>query len=142
MQANALGLTLHEVEYDRGASKLRVSAGGAGIDELQALNTRLSAFIDNAEEFGSLPPFLLEVSSPGLSPSLRSDLDFSTFKGFEVTATLTEPFKGKIDWTGTLVGRDAEAVTLNLKGRLRSLPRVLVAEVRLPSAKREKGDTG
>ena len=81
-------------------------------------------------------------ASPGLSPSLRSDLDFSTFKGFEVTATLTEPFKGKIDWTGTLVGRDAEAVTLNLKGRLRSLPRVLVAEVRLPSAKREKGDTG
>ena len=41
---------------------------------------------------------------------------------------------------GTLLGRDGEHVLLNLKGRVLKLPRELVAEVRLPSAKREKGD--
>ena len=87
-----------------------------------------------------LPPFLLEVGSPGLSSVLTSDLDFRSFKGFPVTVTTTEPYKNKSSWEGTLIGRDAESVSINLKGRAQKIPLALVAEVSLPGAKCEPGD--
>ena len=36
------------------------------------------------EAYEELPPFVLEVSSPGLGTQLVKDLDFVSFKGFEV----------------------------------------------------------
>ena len=87
-------------------------ASGAGVDELQQLNGRLSSFLDAEEGAGApcphavqrltclsgmpcaaaskmieLPPYMLEVSSPGVSNSLTSDLDFTSFKGFDVEVT-------------------------------------------------------
>jgi ribosome maturation factor RimP len=139
-EAEELGLTITKMSYASG--KLSVLASGGGLDELQALNTHLSSFVDEQDEatMEALPPFLLEVSSPGLSSILATDLDFSAFKGFPVTATTTEPFKDKTVWEGTLVGRDDEFVTINLKGRLVKLPRSIVGEVALPKSKREPGD--
>lgn len=86
-------------------------------DELQQLNSYLSQWVDDHiedEELANLPPFLLEVSSPGLDARLTSDKDFAAFKGFPVTVSTTEPFKKKSSWEGTLVGRDEEHVTINL----------------------------
>ena len=141
-EAEALGLEIEEITFSGG--KLAVLASGAGVDELQQLNSHLSSFIDaqgDDEEVESLPPFLLEVSSPGLSNALTSDLDFSAFKGFPVTVTTREPYyKKKPNWEGTLVGRDAEHVSINLKGRPVKIPLELVEEVRLPGAKTEAGD--
>lgn len=140
-EAAALGLSVESITLASG--KLSVLASGAGLDELQALNAHLSAVIDAAaddEEVRDLPPFLLEVSSPGLSATLRSDADYTAFKGFEVTVTTTEPVKGKREWVGSLLGRDDEVVRLNLRGRTVKLPRELVDEVRLPAAKTEAGD--
>lgn len=47
-----------------------------------------------------IPPFMLEVSSPGLSTTLSSDQDFLTFKGFDVQVETSEPHKGKTVFTG------------------------------------------
>ena len=90
----------------------------------------------------TLPPFLLEVSSPGLSAELTSDADFAAFKGFPVVVTTSEEFKSKTQWEGTLVGRDDEKVAVNLKGRKQEIPWAIVSSVRLPNAKRESGDVG
>ena len=79
-------------------------------------------------------------SSPGLATRLESDLDFTAFKGFPVTVTTTEPYKKRTEWEGTLVGRDEEHVTINLKGRPQKIPTALVASVRLPEASTEPGD--
>lgn len=114
-EAEALSLTIEEVSF--GGGTLSIVASGAGVDELQQLNNRLSQYLDvhaDDEEVASLPPFLLEVSSPGLSNRLQSDMDFAAFKGFPVTVETTEPFKKKSSWDGTLVGRDSEFVTINL----------------------------
>ena len=46
----------------------------------------------------------------------------------------------KTKFEGTLVGRDAEFVTINLKGRLQKIPIELVEAVRLPTAQTEAGD--
>lgn len=140
-EAEARGLTIRSMKYGNG--KLSIKASGAGIDELQQLNLHLSGWIDNdadQEIVESLPPFLLQVSSPGLSPVLTSDLDFAAFKGFPVLVTTSEPFKSKTSWEGTLVGRDGKHVTINLKGRQQKIPIDLVSEVRMPDAKREAGD--
>ena len=139
-EAELLGLEVRELKFSNG--KLSVQASGAGVDELQSLNKHLSGYIDASadEEIDALPPFLLEVSSPGLSPSLTSDVDFEAFKTFPVTARTSEPFKKKTVFEGTLAGRDDEFVILNLKGRLVKIPRDIVTEVRLPDAKREAGD--
>ena len=141
-EAEALGLEVKSMKFVNG--KLLIKASGAGVDELQQLNVHLSNWIDTEieeEVFESLPPFLLQVSSPGLSPVLSSDLDFSAFKGFPVICTTSEPFKSKTKWEGTLIGRDDKHVIINLKGRAQKIPRELVSEVRMPDAKREAGDT-
>ena len=87
-----------------------------------------------------MPAFVLQVSSPGVSNTLSSDKDFAAFKGFDVTVTTNAEFKKKTKFEGTLVGRDDEVLTINLKGRAQKLPRSIVAEVRMPDAKTEPGD--
>ena len=140
-EAEELGLTVRHIGFDN--RKLFVHADGAGVDELRDLNLHLSAFIDQSPEdvLETLPPFMLEVASPGLGNTLTSDKDFAAFKGFPVTATTSEPFKSKTSWEGTLVRRDAKYLTLNLKGRPVKIPIELVVDVQLPSAKSEAGDT-
>ena len=76
----------------------------------------------------------------GVSNTLSSDKDFAAFKGFDVTVTTNAEFKKKTKFEGTLVGRDAEFVTINLKGRLQKIPIELVEAVRLPTAQTEAGD--
>ena len=66
-EAADLGCAIKEVSLANG--KLSVLAQDAGVDELQQLNTRLSQFIDvtSDDSVEALPPFLLEVSSPGIA---------------------------------------------------------------------------
>ncbi|KAL1515907.1 hypothetical protein AB1Y20_002521 [Prymnesium parvum] len=138
VEANRLGLEVESVSFQKGT--LRILATG-GVDDLQSLNQAISSFLDSEEdELESLPPFMLEVSSPGLSPSLSTDLDFISFKGFDVNVETSEAHKGKTNFSGTLVGRDDEFVTINNKGRLSKIPRGIVTLVQLPTAKTEPGD--
>ena len=137
-EAEELGLSIHELAFRKG--KLNVLVQGAGLDELQQINLRLSAFLDGQEETDALPPYMLEVSSPGVSSNLQSDPDFAAFKGFPVTVSLSEEYKKKTTFSGTLVGRDDEHVTINLKGRVTKIPRELVLSVVLPKAETEARD--
>ncbi len=76
-------------------------------------------------------PYLLEISSPGISKFLDNDRDFIAFKGFSVIVKTSEPYKGKNNWTGQLVRRDETAVYINQKGRQTSIPRSLISAVEL-----------
>jgi ribosome maturation factor RimP len=94
---------------------------------------RLSAALTEALDESNLIPdaYVLEVSSPGVSDVLTRDRDFAVFKGFPVEVQLSEVYKKKQVWQGSLVGRDEAKVSLNLKGRLVGLPRELVCSVQL-----------
>jgi ribosome maturation factor RimP len=100
-----------------------------GLDDCE----RLSAALTEALDGSSLIPdaYVLEVSSPGVSDVLTRDRDFAVFKGFPVEVQLSEVYKKKQVWQGSLVGRDEAKVSLNLKGRLVGLPRELVCSVQL-----------
>ncbi|MGB3297353.1 MAG: ribosome maturation factor RimP [Phormidesmis sp.] len=100
-----------------------------GLDDCE----RLSAALTEALDESNLIPdaYVLEVSSPGVSDVLTGDRDFLVFKGFPVEVRLSETYKKKQVWQGSLVGRDEAKITLNLKGRLLALPRELVESVQL-----------
>lgn len=137
-EADELGVSIHELAFRKG--KLCVLVQGAGVDELQQINSRVGQFLDAQEETDALPPYLLEVSSPGVSSTLQSEADFTAFKGFPVTVELSEEWKKKTCFEGTLMGRDDEHVTINLKGRVTNIPREMVKSVSLPKAQSEAGD--
>ncbi|MEM9001993.1 MAG: ribosome maturation factor RimP [Cyanobacteria bacterium P01_F01_bin.86] len=99
------------------------------LEDCEHMSQALEAVLDETE---LLPDaYVLEVSSPGISPLLSSDRDFIAFKGFMVEVKLTEAYKSRQTWLGQLVKRDEDMLHLSLKGRPIKLPRSLVEVVQL-----------
>lgn len=100
-----------------------------GLDDCEQMSRALEEKLDLS---GLIPDaYVLEVSSPGLSPLLTSDRDFISFRGFPIVIRTRESYRGRKEQIGKLISRDEEAVYLNQKGRKVSVPRELIAEVQL-----------
>jgi ribosome maturation factor RimP len=112
-----------------------LSQEDTGLDDCERLSVALTEALDESDLIPDA--YVLEVSSPGVSDMLTSDRDFAVFRGFPVEVQLSEPHKNKQVWQGSLVGRDAEKLSLNLKGRAVAIPINLVQSVQLSS---EEGD--
>ena len=78
-------------------------------------------------------PYVLEVSSPGIGEELSSDRDFTSFRSFPVAVHRRAADGSETIQEGLLVGRDAEVIQLNVRGRTVRLPRQEVVRVRLVS---------
>ncbi|MBP0000504.1 MAG: ribosome maturation factor RimP [Cyanobacteria bacterium SID2] len=102
---------------------------GTSLNDCEAMSRALEATLDASDLIPDA--YVLEVSSPGISETLTSDRDFAAFKGFSVTVTTTEPYKGQTTWNGRLVRRDDETLQIRDRGRSISIPRSIVASVRL-----------
>lgn len=99
------------------------------LDDCERMSRALEAALDTS---GLIPDaYVLEVSSPGISRSLSTDREFTSFKGFPVTVTTTEPHNGSTTWTGQLIRRDEASIHLSQKGRSIAIPRHLVSSVQL-----------
>ncbi|MEN9202958.1 MAG: ribosome maturation factor RimP [Thermostichus sp. DG_1_6_bins_120] len=103
--------------------------------DCEVMSQALEAELDRVDVIPG--QYVLEISSPGLGNLLNSDRDFTVFKGFAVEVTLNAPYKGKVLWSGHLLGRDEENVLLSLKGRRVRLPRASVKQVSLAEAETE-----
>ncbi|CAN1210919.1 ribosome maturation factor RimP [Tumidithrix helvetica PCC 7403] len=100
-----------------------------GLEDCERMSHALEASLDQAELISFA--YVLEVSSPGTDRQLQSDREFIAFRGFMVTASANAPYEGKESWTGHLVSRDLDHVTLSLKGKIINIPRELVHRVEL-----------
>ncbi len=100
-----------------------------GLDDCERMSRAFEEVLDSVDLIPDR--YVLEVSSPGIARQLTTDREFISFKGFAVIVELTEPFNGHKTWTGQLVQRDEESLSLNLRGRTLTLPRSLVATVQL-----------
>ena len=134
--ASRLGLEIVEAVFQTNQSPpvLRIDVRNlqhedTGLDDCANLSSELTEALDESALISAA--YVLEVSSPGVSDVLTRDRDFVVFKGFPVEVQLSEPHKKKQIWKGSLVGRDEEKVSLNLKGRPVKLPRALVESVQL-----------
>jgi ribosome maturation factor RimP len=72
------------------------------VDDCEAVTRQLKY----ALEVASVDYHRLEVSSPGLDRPLKRAADYQRFAGQEVNITLREPFQGRKNYKGVLVGRD------------------------------------
>lgn len=132
--AAELGLEVLEVSFltHTNPPTLRVDvsspAGDVGLEDCERLSRALETALDASDAIPAA--YILEISSPGIADELTSDRDFVSFKGFPVIVRTEPPYKGKPEWHGRLLKRDAEAVHLNLRGRVVAVPRSTVVCVR------------
>ena len=78
-------------------------------------------------------PYVLEISSQGISEDLHTDREFLTFHGFPVEVKFTSKNSPEIESTGLLHKRSRTHVLLNIKGQIKKIPREDVIYVRLIS---------
>ncbi|MGK7921463.1 MAG: ribosome maturation factor RimP [Trichodesmium sp.] len=103
------------------------------LDDCERMSHAIEEQLDTVDMIPE--PYLLEISSPGISKFLDNDRDFIAFKGFSVTVHTCEPYKSKNKWSGQLLSRDETTVYINQKGRKVSIPRTLISTVELQEGK-------
>jgi ribosome maturation factor RimP len=100
-----------------------------GLNDCERMSRALETTLDEADIIPD--PYVLEISSPGVSRQLLTDRDFISFKGFAVIVSTSQPYEGHQEWTGQLIRRDDTALYLNQKGRAIAIPRSLIIRVQL-----------
>jgi ribosome maturation factor RimP len=108
---------------------IRNPEGDISLEDCEQMSRALEATLDQTDVIPDA--YVLEISSPGISRNLTTDREFTSFKGFPVVVTTTEPHEGQKSWVGKLIRRDEEALYLNKKGRAIAIPRHLIDTVQL-----------
>ena len=110
----------------------RADGSDVNLDDCAALSAPLGAALEASALLDA--PYVLEVSSPGIGEDLITDRDFTSFRGFPVVVhRLGAAAAAETTQEGLLLERDAEAVRLNVRGRVVRVPRQEVVRVRLIS---------
>lgn len=140
LQAQNIGI--QEMVWKQGQLKVCVTSledlegvpdcKGASIDDCAFASTVISEFLDANEDIIDAN-YTLEVTTPGTKDVLTKDREFEVFKGFPVKVTTTALVKGRSEFSGSLCDRSDAVVKLAIKGRVVTIPRDLVQEVRLTS---------
>jgi ribosome maturation factor RimP len=125
-EAEAEGLMLVRVKMIGGTSDptLQVMAERPDtrqltLDDCARLSRRLSDVLDALEEQGADPiadSYRLEVSSPGIDRPLTRLSDYDDWKGHEARIHPHEPYQGRKQLSGDLIGIDGEDVRIDVKG--------------------------
>ncbi|MFQ6540010.1 MULTISPECIES: ribosome maturation factor RimP [Aphanothece] len=107
---------------------------GDGVDISLDECASISAPLDEAIEQAGLlaeEPYVLEVSSPGVSDRLHDDRDFRSFRGFPVGVSFLDAKGQETRCQGLLLERTDTELLINLRGRTKRIPRDAVLEVLL-----------
>lgn len=128
------GLELVEVEFRREARgwvlRLYVDKeGGITVDDCAEVSREMGRILD-VEDFIS-DPYMLEVSSPGLTRFLRNERDFMKYLNRRVKVTTREPIGNRRQWKGRIRGVEGDRVELEVDGELFQIPLSNVAKANL-----------
>jgi ribosome maturation factor RimP len=129
LEVKSVQLFTHRIPMTVQVMVQRLDGGDVTLEECALLSAPLGEALEAADLLEA--PYVLEVSSPGIGEDLRSDRDFTSFRGFPVEVVLKEASGGRATREGLLLGRDGQAVQLNVRGRTVRLPREEVVQVRL-----------
>ncbi len=77
--------------------------------------------------------YVLEISSPGIGDLLQSDRDFQTFRGFPVDVIFLDNEGQQQTLAGSLLERTGDHLEVNIKGRIKRIPRSSIRSVQLTS---------
>jgi len=111
----------------------RSDGADISLDECASLSAPLGDALEAAEVVPGA--YVLEISSPGIGEELHSDRDFRSFRGFPVAVMHRDPKGAEQRSEGLLLGRDDDAVQLNMRGRSKHIMRSTVISVSLITPK-------
>ena len=75
--------------------------------------------------------YVLEISSPGIGEQLKTDRDFLTFRGFPVKVIHRDADTTEHHLDGLLLERNDDVLQINIRGRIKRIPRDHVISVQL-----------
>jgi ribosome maturation factor RimP len=123
--ARSLGMEVVDVEWKVGKERfLRVfidKPEGISHKDCEAVSNQFSVILD-VEDLIPGPPYVLEVSSPGLDRKLTKPAEFERFVGRLAKITTTEPVENQRNFQGRLVGCADGKVQIEVQGRVIALP--------------------
>ena len=128
------GFELCDVEYVKEGSEYYLRAyidkeGGITIDDCVDVSRKLSDKLDEDDFIDS--EYILEVSSPGLGRTLKSDRDFSKSIGRDTDIKLYKPIDKVKEFEGILKAFDNDTLTFLIDGNERVFNKSEVASVKL-----------
>lgn len=128
------GFELWDVEYVKEGSEYYLRAyidkeGGITIDDCVDVSRKLSDKLDEDDFVDS--EYILEVSSPGLGRTLKSDRDFSKSIGRDTDIKLYKPIDKVKEFEGILKAFDNDTLTFLIDGNERVFNKSEVASVKL-----------
>jgi ribosome maturation factor RimP len=128
------GLELVEVEYRREARgwvlRLYVDKeGGITLDDCAQISREIGRNLD-VEDFITTP-YILEVSSPGLTRSLKTEKDFMKYRNCLVKVRTNQPVENRRQFTGRLQGVAEEGIQIEVDGKVFLLPLSFIAKANL-----------
>lgn len=126
-------LHTHRIPMTLQVLAARRDGGDISLDDCAGLSAPLGEALETAGVMGEAP-YVLEVSSPGVSEELHDDRDFRSFRGFPVAVRYRDARGGETHCDGLLLERTASELQINVRGRTRRIPREVVIGVRLVSA--------
>jgi len=94
---------------------------GVSHSDCQAVSEQLSVLLD-VEDLVPGPPYVLEVSSPGLDRKLTRPAEFERFAGRKARISMAEPVEAQAYFEGRLAGYAEGRVKLDVQGRIIELP--------------------
>ncbi|MDD3846022.1 MAG: ribosome maturation factor RimP [Syntrophorhabdaceae bacterium] len=94
--------------------------GGVTIADCEYVSRELSRVLDVEDPIEQ--PYTLEVSSPGLTRSLKSREDFARFRGKKCRIITHEEVGGKREFLGTIVDAAGDEVTIEEKIGMFTIP--------------------
>ena len=132
-ELRGLQLLSHRIPLTLQVLVQRSDGQDISLDECAALSSPLGDALEASGLLGETP-YVLEVSSPGVSEELHDDRDFRSFRGFPVAVLHRDARGGEARCEGLLLERNDAELQLNIRGRIRRIPREAVLQVRLVTA--------
>jgi ribosome maturation factor RimP len=114
---NAEGLEMVHVEYQREPSGLTLrffidKPGGVTLDDCVLISRQMEDILD--VHLHDVPPYRLEVSSPGIDRPVGKLEDFIRFEGQQAKIRVSTAVNGRKNFTGILSGVIGEMIQLQV----------------------------
>jgi ribosome maturation factor RimP len=128
------GMELVEVDYRREARGwvLRLTIdkeGGVTLDDCSRVSQTVGRELD-VEDFISAP-YVLEVSSPGLTRPLRSEKDFMKHRNRLIKLRTVDPINNRQQFKGKLLGVSNNQIELEMEEGIVQIPLAKIAKANL-----------
>jgi len=128
------GLELVDIEFQRESRGwvLRIyidKVGGVTLDDCTKVSQQLSVLLDVEDPIDST--YVLEVSSPGLTRTLKKEKDYEKYKGRLIQIKTFKPIEGKKVFKGKLLGLKNNMIILEMQGKFYEISLADVAKANL-----------